>query len=138
MATRKRDYKAEYRAAQQRARNAGYTSEREYRSARKRLGTPRRASPLPKPVYEQVVSLGRHRDTSARAWSKKHSRVVESKWRDDFTEDEREAYYNAFVQRPASRKEWRRNLKDILVPRHMTADEYDDRYGSGYVVRAIA
>src|SRR5688572_10698482 len=98
MARRNRDYAKEYAAAKKRANAAGYKSQREYKQARKRLGVKgARVSPVPKRVASSIISAGADRDTRARQWSNRHSKVTESRWSDTFNETQREAYFNTYV-----------------------------------------
>lgn len=130
MATRRRrNYKAEYAARKQRARAAGYESIREYTAARKRLGTPRRASPVPKRVSEAIIAAGNTRDQAAKAWSNRHSKVKESAWSDSFNESQREAYFNTYVKPSRNRAKWKKSQHDYLVPAFYTEEEYNERYG---------
>ena len=139
MATRRRDYKAEYARAKARATAAGYKSEREYKQARKRLGVHGgRVSPVPKRVLTAIVDAGADRDRAARAWSKRHSKVRESAWSDSFDESQRAAYFNIYVKPSRNRAKWKTWQHDFLVPEFYSEEEYNERYNSTGASTAVA
>lgn len=138
MPRRQRDHKAEYARRKARARAAGYTSVKAYSRARKELGTPRNASPIPRRVYDReqtgtdnIVRLRRE----AAAWSDKHSATASSRYRPDMTDDQVANYHAAFVERitEGSRRgrarERRRRIRDYLVPDWISESEWDQKYG---------
>ncbi len=139
MATRKRDYKREYQAAKRRAAAAGYDSPRQYKAARKRLGVHGgRVSPVPKRVAEQIISAGSTRDDAARAWSRRHSKVKESKWSESFDESQRDAYFNVYVKRSKNRAAWKKWQHDYLVPEFYSEEEYNERYNGEVSSASVA
>lgn len=129
MATRKRDYKAEYARAKARANAAGYKSQREYKRARK--GLPTRSSPIPQPIRNRI------RDAEAREWSKQHARMPSAKFSTKWGRERRDLYYETFVEPSKSGNkssndredaQWRRNLKKLLVPKVYSLEEFNERY----------
>lgn len=130
MARKKRDYKAEYAAAKRRATQAGYKSEREYKTARKTLGVPRNASPIPKRLYTQSTSYKR---VQSKAWSKAHSNRHTSSYRDIMTDDQVDRYWAAYVEDfdesgKAGKREKQRRIHDYLVPDILTETEWKGTY----------
>lgn len=131
MASRKRDYAAEYARAKAKAQAAGYKSQREYKRAR--AGLTGRVSPVPKTVRDKI------RDADSKAWSNKHSKSPSSKFNTRWGRERRDAYYQVFVepynnpQRPKDAKDtsdvrWRKELHKILVPRVYSDAEFNERY----------
>lgn len=92
MAARKRDYKAEYARRKALAQSKGYTSVRQYRSARKSANIPRTATLPPR-----LSDIARKR-LESRAWSDKHSHRRNSRYRDSFTDAQVERYWRAYVE----------------------------------------
>lgn len=147
MARKQRDYKAEYAAAKKRATAAGYKSQREYKTARKALRTPRNVSPVPRTVAERSLraegGLTQARAEQARIrrlrlesrdWSRKHSKVNTSSYSPSMSDDRVEAYHVAYVAEPPgddrdareeARLEW---LHDYLVPNFYTEEQWQELY----------
>lgn len=134
MASRKRDYKAEYARAKAKANAAGYKSQREYRVARK--GLTGRVSPVPAKVRDRI------RDNDSREWSRQHSRQPSSKFNTKWGRARRDAYYDIYVApslNPNRRADaddltderWRKALNKQLVPMVYTQEEFNERYPRG-------
>lgn len=146
MARKRRDYKAEYRASKERATRAGYSGVSEYRAVRKALRLPPRTSPIPKRILESespgfsvsATSISAHIAHLRREdkkWSDAHSRVPNSRYSPNFTPDQVERYYAAYVDddipgrnRKERAREKLRRLHDFLVPDFITEDEWKQKY----------
>lgn len=142
MARRQRDHKAEYAARKAKARSLGYSSERDYKRARKELGISRR-TPTP-PKVQAIATLSAGRSTNAnmrrlrresREWSKAHSHMANSKYRPDMTDEQVIRYHKAFVEplplglsRRGKAKEKRQRIHDYLVPDIMDEAEWTGKY----------
>lgn len=135
MPRKQRDYKAEYAARKRRATSAGYKSVKEYSKARKTLGTPRNASPVPKRIARtESESLSRSfKRSEAREWSRKHSHRASSRYRESMTDAEVDRYHHTFVEwiegsRREVGKEKRSRIRQWLVPDWMTDQEWKSTY----------
>lgn len=139
MPRKQRDYKAEYQARKRKATQLGYTSEREYKRARKALATPRRQNPLPKAQALAIsptlsIPISRIRRASQR-WSDAHSRVINSQYDPSMTDDQARRYWRAFVEdipgvgkSKSRQKEKRNRIHDYLVPDIMDEKEWTGKY----------
>lgn len=130
---RRRDYKAEYQRAKARARELGYSGQREYKQARKELGlTGTRAMPVPRRILEGMRESESWSRGQAREWSRKHSHNKGSQYKESMTDDEVRQYLMLYRYKPRSlsKQQFLSNLKDLLVPDTYTAEEFDDRYGN--------
>lgn len=105
MPSRKRDHKAEYQAAKERARRSGYQSVRQA----KRATSIKRAN---------------------KKWSDERSRMPSSRF-ESFMDDEQAAAYNrAFVQQYSTRAEKLDAIHDYLIDySDMTESEWEQNYG---------
>lgn len=132
MARRKRDYKAEWAARKRRATAAGYRSVGEYSQARKKLGTPRNASPLPKRVTERVTKTDGVIRRESKAWSDKHSRQSSSRYRASWDDEKVGRYYDTFVADWHSAKSKRRAITEwVRRGQFYSSTEYESLYPDG-------
>lgn len=150
---KRRDYKAEYARTKARAKAAGYSGEREYRSVRRALALPPRSSPISRRVLSrsaperlnaaasETADLARIR-REARRWSETRSQLDSTKLPRGLTEKQIRAYHKAFVnnlseskrlpkgERDANRRANAQARYDYFVPDFMEDDEWREKYGS--------
>lgn len=136
MARKQRDHRAEYQARKRKATQLGYKSEREYKTARKQTAVGRRGVVPPKTQLAPglLVSMARLRRES-KAWSKKHSRVANSEYKDSLTDDQVRRYHRAFVEdipglgkSKSKQNEKRKRIHDYLVPDLLDDKEWTGKY----------
>lgn len=105
MPQRKRDHKAEYRAAKERASRSGYQSVRQYK----------------------VVTKTKRANKN---WSDTRSRMPSSKWESFMDDEQAIAYHRAFVKQYGTRAEKLDAIHDYLMDySDMTESEWEQNYG---------
>lgn len=147
---RRRDYAAEERRRNERARELGFTSRAQMRRAlRRREFVPARqgvkiVGKAEGPTFPPFAQAGyaseseyRNARRKAAKWSKAHSRVEMSRYDPAFTGKRFESYYDAFIN-PSTRANRIENgldsLRDWLVDEmgFYTPDEFDTKYTGAF------
>lgn len=119
MASRKRDHKAEYQRRKQLARQRGFVSVRQYKTARKTQALPR---------SQPIVNIAGIRAEN-KEWSDEHSRLETSKWNPRLSDRKAIAYHNAFVVERVAGPDKLAALYDYLVEYDLVSeDEWSENY----------
>jgi hypothetical protein len=112
MAKRQRDHKAEYQRRKAIAAQSGFPSVRSYKRTRKAVALPRKQS-------FSIASIRR----AGVNWSADHSRVSNSRYRMDFTDQEAIDYFNAYVATKGDSNDKMRRLHKYLVGNDLVTEE---------------
>jgi hypothetical protein len=108
MVARKRDYKAEYQRAKQRAIREGFKSERERKASRRYPD---------KPIDEAKRARNRSERIrrESRLWSAKHSKQLTSRYSAGWSDERVQSYYDAYVADVDEGEDKLSRLYDYLV-----------------------
>jgi hypothetical protein len=109
---RQRDHKAEYQRRKEIARQSGFPSVRSYKRTRKSIAIPRRQS-------FSIASIRR----AGVVWSADHSRVSNSQFKMDFSDQDAIDYYNAYVASMGDKNAKMNRLHKYLVGNGLVTEE---------------
>jgi hypothetical protein len=116
VARKARDYAAEERRRNERARERGFTS----RAQARRVDVYTRAGFRSEDDYKAAIR-------EARRWSKTHTQKDTSRYPAGGSVEQHAAYYKAFVV-PRRRLAKLKHMRRYLVPRFMSDAEFDELY----------